>query len=182
MGPSGALFHVPRWDYQASYPHSPLPEWALWSNQPILLNSVICTGVGMSLSGHVEFFWRDWYAIWREILFYFIFLNQRKEKESGGEKKRFLMRLLTETQDFSVTWVNKFLSCDWADLTWSIKSLISLVWEFGWEKTGNNCVLSHPLILPANSVVFSNGFLFLSILSKCSKMLLLLLLLLSFLC
>lgn len=178
MGPSGALFHVPRWDYQGRYPHSPLPEWALWSNQTILLNSVICTGVGMSPSGHEESFWRDWYEIWREIFFFF--LNQRKEKESGGEKKRFLMRLFKKTQDFSA-WVNKFFSCDWADLTWSIKSLISLVWEFGWEKTGNNCVLPHPLILPANSVVFSNSFLFLSILSKWSKMLLLLLLL-SFLC
>ena len=63
IGPSEALFLVSRWDYQSRYPHSPLLDWALWSSQPVLLTSVICTGEGMSPSGLVKSSWRDSYAL-----------------------------------------------------------------------------------------------------------------------
>lgn len=142
MGPPGALFHAPRWDYQASYPHSPLPEWALRSNQTILLNSVICTGVGMSPSGHEESFLERLICNLKRDFFFFP-QSEEREREWGREKDR----------DF---WWDRFKKPKTFQLHESINSslVIELIWldllrvSFHWpeslgEKKLETTVSSH---------------------------------------
>ena len=52
----------------------------------------------------------------RSLLFFFPSSWEKRE----GQEEEFTIETVYKTQDFSVTWVKIFLSCDWADLTWPI--------------------------------------------------------------
>ena len=77
-----------------------------------------CSPWGCKESDMTFSHWRTITYTLEERSLFFFFPSSWEKRE--GEEEEFTIETVYKTQDFSVTWVKIFLSCDWADLTWPI--------------------------------------------------------------